>query len=473
MGSAKDLTKGNIFKTILFLSLPIMAQSFIQMAYNMTDMIWLGRVGSNAVAAVGTAGFLVWLSCAFFLIPKIGAEVGVAQKIGNKDEVGARDFARNALQLSVISGLIFSVIMVLFAESIISFFKLGDQQVINDAIEYLRIISFFLVVGFINPVLSGVFNGLGNSKIPFYINSVGLVINIILDPLLIFKFNLGIKGAAYATIFSQIIVTVIFILLFHSKYKPFSEFHMFKKPHLPVMKKIFQIGTPVGLQSGLFTIFASILARIIAHWGATPIAVQKVGSQIEAISWMTASGFSSALSAFVGQNFGAKDWYRIKKGYQATMLLSGSIGLFATCLLLFFAESVFAIFIPNDPEALRIGIDYLHILGFSQIFMCMEITSQGAFNGLGKTMYPSISSIIFTGARIPLALWLSATILGLNGIWWAISYSSIAKGIILTASFILFVKLKPECSNIKSKKWRLIFKFDKRAWNDKRGLSGK
>lgn len=121
MKDKKDLTQGNIFKTITMLSLPIMAQSFIQMAYNMTDMLWIGRVGSGAVASVGTAGFLIWFSFAFIIIAKIGAEVGVAQSIGKKDRLLARDFARNALQLTLILGFSYTLAMVIFSRHLIGF----------------------------------------------------------------------------------------------------------------------------------------------------------------------------------------------------------------------------------------------------------------------------------------------------------------------------------------------------------------
>lgn len=473
MKDSRDLTEGKIFKTIVLLSLPIMAQSFIQMAYNMTDMLWLGRVGAGAVASVGTAGFLIWFSFALIIIAKIGAEVGVAQSIGKKDNLLARDFARNAIQLAIIFGIAYTLAMLIFSQHLIGFFRLGDPTIIAQSISYLKIVSWGIIFTFINPVLSGIYNGMGNSKTPFYINAVGLVINIVLDPILIFVFNLGVKGAAYATVFSQAVVTLIFIMLFRSKHAPFAEFHFFKKPIPSIIKQIFIFGTPLGIQSGLFTLFASLIARLISQWGPVPIAVQKVGSQIEAISWMTAGGFSTALSSFVGQNFGAKKWDRISKGFFTTLAISGSFGILASLLLIFLAEPIFAVFIPNDPEALRLGANYLSILGFSQLFMTLEITSQGAFNGLGKTLPPSLISIIFTGARIPLAMVLSAsTLLGLNGVWWSISITSIIKGIILSAWFAIFLIKHPEVSGPKTVT-QFIFKYDRRAWQDKKGLSGK
>lgn len=185
-----------------------------------------------------------------------------------------------------------------------------------------------------------------------------------------------------------------------------------------------------------------ITARIIAQWGPIPIAVQKVGSQIESISWMTAGGFQSAMSAFIGQNYGAKKWDRVFKGYFSGLAIVSVIGIFATCLLIFGAGPVFSVFIPEE-EAIRYGIVYLKILGLSQLFMCIEITTAGAFIGHGKTLPPSIVGILFNALRIPGALILSSTFLGLDGVWWAISISSILKGVVLSTWHILFLKGNP------------------------------
>ena len=197
------------------------------------------------------------------------------------------------------------------------------------------------------------------------------------------------------------------------------------------------------MQNGIFAFMSMVIAKILAQWGSTPIAVQNVGSQIESISWMTAGGFSTALSAFVGQNYGADRWDRIHEGYRKAIGLVSIIGIFATCLLIFGATPVFRIFIPDDSEAIKLGTTYLRILGLSQFFMCIEITTGGAFNGLGRTIPPSVVGIVFNALRIPSALLLSKTSLGLNGVWWSVSISSIFKGIVLTGWFMIYLRKKP------------------------------
>jgi Na+-driven multidrug efflux pump len=221
-----------------------------------------------------------------------------------------------------------------------------------------------------------------------------------------------------------------------------------QKPDWNHIGKIVKMGIPVAVQSGAFTIFAMIIARILSRWGPTPIAVQSVGAQIESISWMTAGGFQTALSAFVGQNFGAKKWDRIYKGYFTAIGIITVIGIITSCLLIFLPEQIFSIFI-REQKVIDEGIIYLRILGASQLFMCIEIATAGAFNGLGKTIPPSIVGIVLNAMRIPGALLLSIS-LGLTGVWWSISLSSVLKGLILTSWFILFLSRHPE---IKGKKF--------------------
>lgn len=441
------LVKGNIAKALIKLAIPIMGTSFVQMAYNMTDMIWIGKVGSSAMAAVGTAGFFSWLSVAFILVSRIGAEVCVAQSIGRSDIDSARSYVKASLQLNIFLAVLYSAFLLIFRQKLIGFFNLGDEEIIEKAISYLVIIAFGMIFYFPNQLFSGIFNGYGDSKTPFIINSIGLISNIILDPVLIFGLGpfpkLEVQGAAIATITAQFIVTIFFMAKLKD-HPLFKKLGFKREIDLEKIRQIARTGLPVALQEGLFASFAMVLARIIAQWGPVPIAVQKVGAQIEAISWMTAGGFSTALAAFVGQNYGAKKWERITKGYFIAFAIMASIGVGATFLLYFGAEPIFAIFLAEE-EALKQGIVYLKVLSIAQLFMCTEIITAGAFNGLGKTLPPALVGIIFTGLRIPTALIISQEgLLGLKGVWWSITVSCVLKGIILPTLFVIFMLRDPD-----------------------------
>lgn len=441
-----NLLSGNIFESLIKLALPIMGTSFIQMAYNMTDMIWIGRIGSYAVAAVGTAGFFMWLSFGIVAISKIGAQVKVAQMIGADKHEEATSYARNALQMNIVFAIIYSYIIISKTEMLISFFNIDDKYVVNQAISYLSIIGPGLLFSFTNQIITGIIIGTGNSRTPFLITMGGLIFNIILDPMLIFGIGpfplLGIRGAAIATILAQCIVFIMYVIYAINDDNIFCNFKLFSKPEIKYIKEIARIGLPTALQSVLFTFVSMILARIIAAWGPIPIAVQKVGSQIESISWMTSDGFSSAINSFNGQNYGAKQYDRIRKGYYTSLKMISVVGIFATVMLVFCAGPIFKIFIP-EKDVLPYGITYLRIMGVSQFLMCIEIVTQGAFSGLGKTIPPSIVSIVFTVSRIPMAIILSKeNVLGLNGVWWSVSISMALKGIILSSLFLYFLRNK-------------------------------
>ena len=447
-GLKNDLTRGPILAGLVKMALPIMGTSFIQMAYNLTDMFWIGFLGSNAVAAVGIAGFFIWLSQAFIFLGKTGTEIKVAQATGAGEEQQAEDFARTGIHITAVIAILYSLVIIALRHPLIEFFNTRNESVNLMSIEYLVVVSIGMIFPFCNQVFTGIFNGRGDSKTPFKINAIGLVINMVLDPLLINGYGpfpeMSVIGAAVATVFAQAVVFGVFFYTIRFKHSLYKHFTIIKKPHMDQIRLIIKMGLPPAIQSGLFTLISIVIARIIANYGALPIAVQKVGSQIESITWMTASGFAIALGAFVGQNYGAKQYHRVIEGYRTAMRVSFALGIFNTLLLFFGAKWLFMIFI-REPEAIALGVDYLRILGLSQLFMCIEITSSGAFNGIGKTEPAAITSIVFNILRIPMALYFSQmTFLGLNGIWWSITISSVFKGVIVYIWFGFIIRKRTE-----------------------------
>jgi len=274
----KDLTSGNIFSQIVKLAIPIIATSFVQMAYNMTDMAWLGQVGSQTVSAVGMALYLVWFGASLMFITKIGVEVGISQSIGSKNIEKARSFAKNAFSLSFVISIVFAISVWIFAEPIISLFNIQNKLVNGTALKYLRIIAIGMPFTYSNITISGIYNGIGNTKIPFWVNAFGLIINMILDPILIFGWgsipSMGAEGAGIATVTSQIFVFLVFIYFLHIKENPLQIKNYLGKIQKEFVTPILKVGGPVALQSVCFALFAMILARVmndIAEGNSIPI----------------------------------------------------------------------------------------------------------------------------------------------------------------------------------------------------------
>lgn len=237
------------------------------------------------------------------------------------------------------------------------------------------------------------------------------------------------------------VVTLLFLFFASQDQILFHHIHLLQAPDSKKASEIFRLGLPSCLQSLVFTGISMTIARLVAGYGDAAVAVQKVGAQIESISWMTSDGFASAVNSFIAQNHGAGKEDRIHAGYRSALKIVLPWGLFCTILLVCFPTPIFKIFI-TEPDVIPMGISYLMILGFSQLFSSLEITTSGAFCGYGRTMPPSITGITLNLLRIPMALALTATPLALSGIWWSISITSILKGLILFIWFQITIKKK-------------------------------
>ena len=449
-----DLTKGSITFRLLLVAIPTLLSSLVQMAYNLTDMFWVGKVHTmgldetEAIAAVGTAGYLPWFAFGLILLAKIGTSVSISQAAGKDDMELVERYGNNGLLYMLVLALIYMAIGFFGADLYISIFKLDNANIVNYATDYLRIVTMFGFALFSVNLFNGVYEGLGKTFTSFKITASGLLLNIVLDPIFILEevniFGLtidglgyGVRGAAIATVIAQSFILVIYLVIYHSKFRPF-RIRLFRNFDRFTMKKIMKIGLPVGLQNMAFTLISVVVGVMIAQYGKEVIATQRLGSQIEALAWMVASGFQVALAAFVGQNFGADQPIRIKRGYFTALRLLVPYGLLINAILFFFARDLFGIFI-TDPDTLDIGEKYLRILSVSQLFMIIELGTAGAFNGLGKTMIPSSVGFIGNLLRIPFGL-LFGYFFGFIGIWWVISISSVLKGSVLTVWFLIDLK---------------------------------
>ena len=439
MKGIKNLTEGPILKQLFALAMPIMATSFIQMAYSLTDMAWVGRLGSEAIAAVGSVGLLTWMTTSLALLNKVGSEVTVGQSIGMKDEEAARNFATHNLTLSLVISLIWASILFVFSVPIINFYEL-KSHIAHNAVNYLRIVSTAFPFVFMSAAATGIFNASGRSKIPFTINGIGLLTNMVLDPLFIFVFDWKTDGAAWATWIAQAFVFSLFVYQLKIKQILWDKFRFFENFKRLFTIRIIKIGLPVASLNVLFAFVNMFLGRTASSVGGhLGLMAMTTSGQIEAITWNTSQGFSTALSAFVAQNFAAKKIERVMKALKSTIFMTLIFGTICTFLFVFYGNQIFAIFV-HEKEAYEAGGLALRIDGYSQLFMMLEITLQGVFYGIGRTVPPAIISISCNYLRIPMALLFVSFGWGLAGIWWTICLTSILKGIIILFWFLAIKK---------------------------------
>lgn len=436
-----SLTEGPILKVLMGLALPIMASSFLGTIYSITDMAWVGLLGAKAVAGVGVGGMFVWFSQGIASLSRMGGQVYVAQCFGRGEREEAKKYAQTALQMSIVSALMFSVLCLVFVKQLVGFFRLEDVESLQAALVYTKITCGLILFSFLNVTLTGIYTAQGDSKTPFLANFFGVLANMILDPVLILGVGpfpkLAAAGAALATVTSQFIVMLVMLIgVARAKEEEniLKDVCLLEHPNRVVLQHILCMGGPTALQGTVYCMISMLLTRMVSGFGAEAIATQRVGGQIESISWNTADGFAAALNAFVAQNYGAGHMDRVKKGYRMSFRAVALWGLAITALFVGFPTPIAEIFF-HEKLAIEIAVGYLVIIGFSEAFLCVELTTIGALSGLGQTKICSIVSIVITGARIPLALLLSKTALGIEGIWWALSLTSMLKGVVFYALF--------------------------------------
>lgn len=452
-----DLLHGNIAKTLFRVSLPLMGTAFVQMAYALVDLLWLGKLSTNAVAAVGTSGFFVWISQAIMLIASTGIAVGLSQAYGKGDNKLAEKIVRSGFQINAFNCLLIMFFYIFFRKNIIGMYNL-EPVVEKMTLDYFLIVTLGFIFTFSTAAKSSTFYAKGNSLTPFRVSTISLIINIILDPILIFGIGpipgFGVVGAAIATVFSQFINAAMYYYLGVKYREIYYKVNYLKISDRESIFDILRLGVPVAMQSVMHALVGVKLNQYIAGFGAAGIAVYAIGSQIESISWMTAEGFSKAFSAFFGQNYGARDFERLKDGKKEGMKIIVSIGIFATLLLFFFSKQLFSIFISNDPHVVEMGSWYLKIIAISELFMSIEIGITGMLNGLGLTKYPAINGVVLNIARIPFALILMP-LFQLNGIWASMSLSSVLKGI---AMLIIYAVLSNKTNGFRENMSKYVHK---------------
>jgi len=435
----KDLTSGSITKSVFYLAGPAVATMFLETAFSIADIFWVGKLGAVSLAAVISSAFLIWIIYSLVGAISVGVTALVARFIGAKRPDQAAFSARQAYLFSIFFALGVTIVGVLLAKW--AFILMGTApDVTHLGVRYLRIIFAGAISFFILDVLAAIFRASGDTKTPMLVIMGSLGLNIVLDPILIFGWGpfprMETDGAALASIFSQGVASLLFILLI-IRGKLVFKFSLLPKLDLDfsMIWRILRIGIPASSAWILFSIVYLFINKIVVLFGTEAIAALGIGNRMESISFLTCFGFSIAASTLVGQNLGAGKPERSAQAAWQTAGIGVLITGFVAIMFFTFPRQIASFFI-SDSQVVEIGIGYLRILALSQMFMALEIIFEGSFGGAGNTIPPMLVSITGSLVRIPLAYLLAVHWgIGINGVWWAITLTSIAKGIVLTYWF--------------------------------------
>ena len=206
-----------------------MGTQLMQMTYNLTDMFWLGQTEQSvvAVASSGLAGMYLWLGMALLMIRRMGSEIGTSQNLGRGDIESSKGYAQDSTRISLILGLFYGLMLLVFAEPLVKLLSVNEQNVFDNTCAYLRVVAAGIPLTYVSAAITGVFNGAGNSRLSFWANAVGLLVNMVLDPLMILVLGWDVKGAAIATVIAQTTVCVLFIwFIKRHPHKPFESFRI-------------------------------------------------------------------------------------------------------------------------------------------------------------------------------------------------------------------------------------------------------
>lgn len=415
----RDLTNGNEAKLIFKFAVPMVIGNVFLQLYNIVDNIIVGQfLGKEALAAVGASFPIFYTLIAFIIGIGSGATVVISQYFGARNYQMVKKAISTIYIFMFMAGIVLTIVGISFSHQIFLLLGLGTD-VIPQAVEYFDIYMLGMIGFFGFNGTSSVLRGLGDSKTPMFLMGISTIVNIVLDLVFILIFKWGIAGAAWATIIAQggAFVGAIFYL---NRQEHLIHFSL---DRLIFNKKVFwqslRIGLPTGFQQTFVALGMMALIRIINNFDTTTLAAFTAASRIDALASMPSITLASALSAFVGQNLGAGQAERVKKGVQAALKMAWIISLSVMAIVFLFSEHLILLF-NKDPDVVQQGREYLIIVSSFYIIFSSMFILHGVLRGAGATLIPMFITLISLWLiRIPFAWFLSSKF-GVKGIWWSI-----------------------------------------------------
>ncbi len=430
----KDLTTGRIDKAIFSIAIPTLLNMLLLFSYNLIDMYFVSKLGAIAVASIGNAMLFLNFGYGLNFLGVTGIGIKVSHAVGRDDKEDLYKYIGVGLIINLILAIFIVSFINIFAMDMLSLITIESEELMLYTYKYLTIFSYVLAFSFFNTFYTRILTSMGKSDTALKINSVGVILNIILDPIFIFILDLGVTGAVYASLISNIVNFTI-----HSyNCRKAIKIALSKIPEKIFFKEGLRLGLPYALQRVLFTTVAFITGRTITTFGAEAMAGQKLGFQIESFTLMGLGSLITAMSVFTGQNLGAKEYDRIREGYKKTINIGLLYALFTSVIFIFLGEEILGLFI-QDELAIHYGYLYLKIICVGQFFAALEMIGNGLYTGLGIPKVPTIISVTITPVRV-LFVPLFVPTYGIVAVFYGLVITSIVKGVLSYGYYQLKVK---------------------------------
>ncbi|MEJ8737023.1 MATE family efflux transporter [Erysipelotrichaceae bacterium HCN-30851] len=388
------MTEGTIWKKIIFFALPLFVGNLFQQLYNTADSLIVGNfLGSNALAAVSSSGNLIFLMVGFFNGIAIGAGVVIARYFGARDIENMQRAIHTTVAFGLVSSVILTVVGVALAPQILIWMD-TPANVLPESVTYFRIYFMGSLGLVMYNIFVGILQAVGDSKHPLYYLIVSSIINVVMDLVLIVVFDMGVGSAAFATILSQFISAA---LCMRKLMKTQDSYRLVIKDirfHKDMLIKIIRYGLPSGLQNSIIAIANVVVQSNINAFGEMAMAGCGAYSKIEGFAFLPITSFTMALTTFVGQNLGAKDFERTKKGAKFGMLCSMTLAE-VIGILMFIAAPILIAAFNNQPEVVQFGTNRARTSALFFFLLAYSHCISAILRGAGKSLVPMIVMLVF------------------------------------------------------------------------------
>lgn len=401
---ANQITEGVIWKQLLLFFFPILFGTFFQQLYNTIDAMIVGRyIGKEALSAVGgITGTLINLLVGFFVGLSSGATVIISQYYGARRPKHVSLAVHTAIAFCLVGGLALMLLGIIIAPFALR--ATGTPaEIMPYAVLYMRIYFIGIIGNLIYNIGSGILRAIGDSKRPLYFLIVSCFVNIVLDLLFVVVFQMGVAGAAWATIFSQLVSALLVIyVLTHTK-----ESYRLILRNIRItpdmLARIIQIGFPAGLQSVMYSVSNVVIQAGVNGLGTDTVAAWTAYGKLDGLFWMMINAFGISITTFVGQNYGAKKIERVRKGIRTCLVMAFAASIFLSTFLYIAGGLILHLF-TTDLVVWQIGLNILHFLVPTFFtYVCIEILS-GALRGTGDCWIPMAMTCV--GVCVLRVIWI-------------------------------------------------------------------
>lgn len=385
----RDMTVGNIYQSILLFALPVFLSQAFQQLYNTADTFLVGKfLGTNALAAVSSSGNLIFLMISFFEGVAIGAGIVISRYFGAGQTERVSHAIHTDLAFGICSGLLLTVVGVAFTPTFLVWMHV-DPEVLPEAVEYFRYYFCGALTMVLYNVCRGIMNALGDSRRPLYYLIFSSILNVLLDLLFLGVFHWGVWSAAIATVISQAASVVLCLAYLMRKTAPFRVEARKIRFHREILSEIIRYGLPSGVQNSVIGLANVVLQAQVNSFGKMAMAAFGTQAKIEGFAFMPITGFNLALTTFIGQNLGARQYDRAKKGARfgilSAMVLAELIGL----IYYFFAPDLIALF-DKSPEVIALGTQQARTLVFFYFLLAFSHSVAAVCRGAGRAFVPML-----------------------------------------------------------------------------------